>query len=73
MVFNVNKQWVLHNCDRKSMLNKYDHLRTRISSPLVADHSAGQMSQNGPAARFERWKAKLSTVSSFAAKFLIDK
>ena len=24
MVFNVNKQWVLHNCDRESMLSKYD-------------------------------------------------
>ena len=26
MVFNVNKQWVLHNCDPESMLNKYDLL-----------------------------------------------
>ena len=25
MVFNVNKQWVLHNFDRVFMLNKYDH------------------------------------------------
>ena len=25
MVFSVNKQWVLRNFYRKSMLNKYDH------------------------------------------------
>ena len=31
MVFNVNKQWVLHNCDRKSMPNKYDHLHSVLT------------------------------------------
>ena len=33
MVFNVNKQWMLHNFDREFMLNKYDQFCLFISDP----------------------------------------
>ena len=35
MVFNVNKQWVLHNLYRKSILNKYDHFIETITLVLL--------------------------------------
>ena len=48
MVFNVNKQWVLHNLHPESILNKFDHCILNLTHKnLICSNSKGGPLGNG--------------------------